>query len=241
MPFYGRTAQFKRRPRLLACAPRTCTTSPPDGRQVLDGTVRPLVRERRPLPRRASSRRSRRRPPSSTTRRHLPDGPSAGVRVGQPPRQHRCRAASTTSSSPTRGSESVDTALKIAHRLPTRAAASGTKVRLIGRERGYHGVNFGGTAVGGIVEQPQAVRRARRRRRSPAPHARPRPQRLLRRRARAWRRAGRRSRASRRAARRLHHRRRHRRACRRLHRRAHAAEGLSEAPRRDLRPSTTFC
>ena len=28
---------------------------------------------------------------------------------------------------------------------------NGTKVRLIGRERGYHGVNFGGTSVGGIA------------------------------------------------------------------------------------------
>ncbi len=48
------------------------------------------------------------------------------------------------------GSESVDTALKMAiayHRL--RGDASRT--RLIGRERGYHGVNFGGISVGGIV------------------------------------------------------------------------------------------
>ena len=48
------------------------------------------------------------------------------------------------------GSESVDTALKIAlayHRM--RGEASRT--RLIGRERGYHGVGFGGISVGGIV------------------------------------------------------------------------------------------
>jgi beta-alanine--pyruvate transaminase len=48
------------------------------------------------------------------------------------------------------GSESVDTALKIAlawHRA--RGAASRT--RLIGRERGYHGVGFGGISVGGIA------------------------------------------------------------------------------------------
>ena len=48
------------------------------------------------------------------------------------------------------GSESVDTALKMAiayHRV--RGDASRT--RLIGRERGYHGVNFGGISVGGIV------------------------------------------------------------------------------------------
>jgi len=48
------------------------------------------------------------------------------------------------------GSESVETALKLAlayHRLK----GEGHRTRLIGRERGYHGVNFGGTAVGGIV------------------------------------------------------------------------------------------
>jgi beta-alanine--pyruvate transaminase len=48
------------------------------------------------------------------------------------------------------GSEAVDTALKIAlayHNVQGR----GSRIRLIGRERGYHGVGFGGTAVGGIV------------------------------------------------------------------------------------------
>ena len=48
------------------------------------------------------------------------------------------------------GSEAVDTALKIAiawHRV----RGEGQRVRLIGRERGYHGVGFGGISVGGIV------------------------------------------------------------------------------------------
>jgi len=48
------------------------------------------------------------------------------------------------------GSESVDTALKIAlawHRV----RGQGTRTRLIGRERGYHGVGFGGISVGGMV------------------------------------------------------------------------------------------
>ncbi|MFL6624645.1 MAG: aspartate aminotransferase family protein [Sulfurifustis sp.] len=47
------------------------------------------------------------------------------------------------------GSEAVDTALKIAlayHRM----RGEGSRTRLIGRERGYHGVNFGGVSVGGI-------------------------------------------------------------------------------------------
>jgi beta-alanine--pyruvate transaminase len=48
------------------------------------------------------------------------------------------------------GSESVDTALKIAIAYH-RAKGQGTRQRLIGRERGYHGVGFGGISVGGIV------------------------------------------------------------------------------------------
>ena len=47
------------------------------------------------------------------------------------------------------GSESVETALKMALAYH-RAKGNATKVRLIGRERGYHGVNFGGMSVGGI-------------------------------------------------------------------------------------------
>ena len=48
------------------------------------------------------------------------------------------------------GSESVETALKIAIAYH-RARGEGARTRLIGRERGYHGVNFGGISVGGIV------------------------------------------------------------------------------------------
>lgn len=47
------------------------------------------------------------------------------------------------------GSESADTALKMA-RAYWRARGQGSKTRLIGREKGYHGVNFGGISVGGI-------------------------------------------------------------------------------------------
>ena len=48
------------------------------------------------------------------------------------------------------GSESVDTALKIALAYQ-RAIGQGTRTRFIGRERGYHGVGFGGVSVGGIL------------------------------------------------------------------------------------------
>ena len=48
------------------------------------------------------------------------------------------------------GSEAVDTALKIALAYHN-VRGAGTRTRLIGRERGYHGVGFGGISVGGIV------------------------------------------------------------------------------------------
>ncbi len=48
------------------------------------------------------------------------------------------------------GSEAVDTALKIALAFHN-VRGNASRVRLIGRERGYHGVGFGGVAVGGIV------------------------------------------------------------------------------------------
>jgi len=48
------------------------------------------------------------------------------------------------------GSESVDTALKIAIGYH-RARGAGQRTRLIGREKGYHGVGFGGMSVGGMV------------------------------------------------------------------------------------------
>ncbi|MEX1168433.1 MAG: aspartate aminotransferase family protein [Hydrogenophaga sp.] len=48
------------------------------------------------------------------------------------------------------GSESADTSLKMA-RAYWRAKGQASKTRLIGRVKGYHGVNFGGISVGGIV------------------------------------------------------------------------------------------
>jgi beta-alanine--pyruvate transaminase len=53
------------------------------------------------------------------------------------------------------GSEAVDTALKMAlayHRV----RGQGTRTRLIGRERGYHGVGFGGISVGGMPANRKA-------------------------------------------------------------------------------------
>ena len=53
------------------------------------------------------------------------------------------------------GSESVDTAMKIALAYH-RARGEGQRTRFIGRERGYHGVGFGGISVGGIVTNRKA-------------------------------------------------------------------------------------
>src|SRR5690606_24018406 len=47
------------------------------------------------------------------------------------------------------GSEAADTAMKIALAYH-RARGEGQRTRFIGRERGYHGVGFGGLSVGGI-------------------------------------------------------------------------------------------
>ena len=53
------------------------------------------------------------------------------------------------------GSESVDTALKIALAYH-RARGQGTRTRFVGRELGYHGVGFGGISVGGMVNNRKA-------------------------------------------------------------------------------------
>jgi len=53
------------------------------------------------------------------------------------------------------GSESVDTALKIALAYQ-KARGEGQRMRLVGRERAYHGVNFGGLSVAGMVNNKKA-------------------------------------------------------------------------------------
>ena len=53
------------------------------------------------------------------------------------------------------GSESVDTALKIALAYH-KCRGEGQRMRLVGRERSYHGVNFGGLSVAGMVNNKKA-------------------------------------------------------------------------------------
>lgn len=55
----------------------------------------------------------------------------------------------------TSGSEAVEAALKVALAYHG-ALGEGSRVRLIGRERGYHGVGFGGMSVGGMVANRKA-------------------------------------------------------------------------------------
>ena len=96
-----------------------------------------------------SSRRSSARRPNSTTRR--PSSSShpkafelasriAALAPGDLDHVFFCNS----------GSEAVDTALKIALAFHN-VRGNASRMRLIGRERGYHGVGFGGIAVGGIV------------------------------------------------------------------------------------------
>src|SRR5262245_58966502 len=90
-----------------------------------------------------SSPRSAPRRPSSTTRRRssspIPRRSTARARGALDP-VFFCKS----------GSEAVDTALKIALAYHN-VRGEGARTRLIGRERGYHGVGFGGISVGGIV------------------------------------------------------------------------------------------
>ena len=53
------------------------------------------------------------------------------------------------------GSESVDTALKIALQYH-KVRGEGQRMRLVGREKAYHGVNFGGISVAGMVNHRRA-------------------------------------------------------------------------------------
>lgn len=146
MPFTANRA-FKASPRLLSAAQDMHYTSS-DGRQILDGTAglwcvnaghcrAPIVEAIR------------------KTAGELDYGPTFQLahplafelasRIAALMPQGLDRIFFTNS-----GSESVDTALKIALAYQ-RARGEGTRTRLIGRERGYHGVGFGGISVGGIV------------------------------------------------------------------------------------------
>ena len=145
MPFTANRA-FKATPRLLASAKDMHYTSS-DGRQVLDGTAGLWCVN-------AGHCRAAIVEAIRKTAGELDFGPTFQLahplafelasRVAALMPEGLDRVFFTNS-----GSESVDTALKIALAYQ-RTRGQGTRTRLIGRERGYHGVGFGGISVGGI-------------------------------------------------------------------------------------------
>ncbi len=146
MPFTA-NRQFKKAPRMLVAAKDMHYTTA-DGRQVLDGTAglwccnaghtRPKITE-------AIQRQVAELDYAPAFQMGHPKAFELANRViGIAPEgmEHVFFCNS--------GSEAVDTALKLALAYH-RARGDGARTRLIGRERGYHGVGFGGISVGGIV------------------------------------------------------------------------------------------
>jgi beta-alanine--pyruvate transaminase len=145
MPFTA-NRQFKSAPRLLVGAKDMHYTSH-DGRQILDGTAglwcvnaghcRPRITE-------AIQRQAAKMDFAPAFQMGHPLAFEAASRVASMLPEGLDHVFFSNS-----GSEAVDSALKIAlayHRV----RGEGQRVRLIGRERGYHGVGFGGISVGGI-------------------------------------------------------------------------------------------
>src|SRR5438105_2295964 len=146
MPFTA-NRQFKKTPRLLARAEGMYYWTP-EGRQVLDGTAglwcvnaghcRPKIVE-------AVKRQVAEMDFAPTFQMGHPIAFEFADRVAKIAPPGFSHVFFTNS-----GSESADSALKIALAYH-RARGEAQRFRLIGRERGYHGVNFGGMAVGGLV------------------------------------------------------------------------------------------
>src|SRR5690625_3911466 len=145
MPFTA-NRQFKSSPRLLAKAKGMYYTST-DGRQILDGTAGLWCVN-------AGHGRQEIIDAISNQTAEMDYAPS--FQIGH---EHSFRAATAVAECmpegldriffTNSGSESVDTALTIALAYH-RANGEAHRTRLIGRERGYHGVGFGGISVGGI-------------------------------------------------------------------------------------------
>jgi beta-alanine--pyruvate transaminase len=139
--------QFKSQPRLLVAAKDMHYTAH-DGRQILDGIAglwavnaghcrAPIVE--------AIKKQAESLDYATGFQMHSPGPFLAAERVVQIAPKGMDHVFFVNS-----GSEAVDTALKIAlayHRV----RGEGTRTRLIGRERGYHGVGFGGISVGGMT------------------------------------------------------------------------------------------
>ncbi|MGY2046805.1 aminotransferase class III-fold pyridoxal phosphate-dependent enzyme [Methylobacterium sp. JK268] len=146
MPFTA-NRQFKKAPRLLVAAEGMHYTAD-DGRRVLDGTAGLWC---------VNAGHGRRRIAQAVERQLATLDYAPSFQMGHPVAfDFAERLAAIAPGGLDRvfftgsGSESVDTALKIAIAYQ-RAIGQGTRTRVIGRERGYHGVGFGGISVGGLV------------------------------------------------------------------------------------------
>lgn len=146
MPFSA-NRMFKKNPRMIVGAKDMHFTTS-DGRQVLDGTAglwccnaghaRPLIVE-------AIKAQVEELDFAPTFNIGHPKAFELATRVADLAPAGMDHVFFTNS-----GSESVETALKTALAYH-KAKGDGGRFRLIGRERGYHGTNFGGISVGGIV------------------------------------------------------------------------------------------
>ena len=145
MPFTA-NRQFKAQPRMLVAAEGMHYTTA-DGRRVLDGTAGLWC---------VNAGHGRREIAEAVHRQALTLDYAPAFQMGHPAEfEAASRLAALLPGDLDHvffcnsGSEAVDTALKIAiayHRV----RGEGQRTRLIGRERGYHGVGFGGISVGGI-------------------------------------------------------------------------------------------
>ena len=146
MPFTA-NRQYKKEPRLFVGAKDMHYTTH-DGRQVLDGTAglwcvnaghcRPLITE-------AIREQAGELDYAPAFQLGHPKAFELANRLIDIAPDNMAHVLYTNS-----GSESVETALKVALAYQ-RVKGQGSRTRLIGRERGYHDVNFGGISVGGIV------------------------------------------------------------------------------------------
>ncbi|HWE76140.1 MAG TPA: aspartate aminotransferase family protein [Stellaceae bacterium] len=146
MPFTA-NRQFKAKPRLMASAEGMYYQST-DGRKILDGTAGLWC---------VNAGHGRREIADAVQRQLVTLDYAPAFQMGHPAVfEAASRIASLLPGDldhvffGNSGSEAVETALKIALAYH-RARGDGARTRLIGRERGYHGVGFGGISVGGIA------------------------------------------------------------------------------------------
>lgn len=142
MPFSA-NRQFKQNPRLLVSA-KDMHFKSADGREILDGTAGLWC---------CNAGHSRPKIVEAVQKQVAELDYAPAFQMGHPKVFELAARLAAMLPSPidhvfftNSGSESVDTALKIALAYH-RAKGNGTKTKLIGRERGYHGVGFGGISV----------------------------------------------------------------------------------------------